>query len=563
MTRVTFVLLLLLTVALPVRAEPPPLPGGEGDGGEGSLTLFCTSAARADLPAETLRLAIQRELSAAVALSTSSSAVLSVTVERSNEARLRFLKADGGSIERSVELPQDSTRAIEVIAWVAGNLARNEAADLIAKYRRQSPPDPGPSVSGVPLVAERAPEKPPSPSRPVKPPDKAAARAESDRPPSPPLAFAPLNLSLFHPLALYPDSHRRRFAFELGLAYGRLGALGGAGLELGVLSVAGPLEGVALAGIALDVDGPTTGYTGALFYSGSRGDLTGVDTAFVSFRRGNVQGAQLATAFARADRVDGVIAATGLTLATDVRGANLAVAANVADSTEGVAAAAGVNVIRRVEGASLATGANIGEGVHGLTAAAGANVIGRVEGAALAAGANVSQEVKGVQIAVINVAERVRGAQIGIINVAGEVDGAAIGVVSIAKNGEIQATAWASNLAPLHASVKFRVGFAYSELGVAWEPGDDEYAFEQGLGAHLPLVGAFALEPGIHHSFTKSSNESLNEGEGTDRLHYRLRGVLRVARHLDVFAGGGLRHAAWGDLAGETDPEFFAGIALH
>jgi hypothetical protein len=554
MTRVTVIILFVLALAPPLRAEPSST---------GPLTLFCATPARADLPAETLRLAIERELSAVVALSASSSAVLSVTVERSNEARLRFLTPESVSIERSVELPQDSTRAVEVIAWVAGNLARNEAAELIEKYRRQSPPSPGPPATGVPPVAKRAPEKPPSPAAAATPAAKPAARTGSDRGGSTALGFAPLNLSLFHPLSLYPESHRRRFALELGLAYGRIGALSGVGLELGVLSVAGPVAGVALAGIALDVDGPTTGYTGALFYSGSRGDLTGVDTAFVSFRRGNVEGAQLATAFARADRVDGVIAATGLTLATDVRGANLAVGANVAASTEGAAAAAGVNVIRRVEGASLATGANIGEELRGLTAAAGANVIGRVEGASLAAGANVSQEVNGVQIAVINVAKRVRGAQIGIINVAGEVDGAAIGLVSIAKNGEIQATAWASNLAPLHASMKFRVGFAYSELGVAYDPSDDEYAFEQGLGAHLPLVGAFALEPGVHHSFTKSSNDSLGEGEGADRLHYRLRGALRVARHFDVFAGGGLRHAAWGDLAGETDPEFFAGVALH
>jgi hypothetical protein len=555
MTRVTLVLLFVLTLALPLRAEPSAT---------GPLTLYCNTPARADLPAETLRLAIERELSAAVLLSASSSAVLSITVERSNEAQLRFLTPESGSIERSVELPQDSTRSIEVIAWVAGNLARNEAAELIEKYRRQTPPSPGPTAADAPIVAKPAAAKPRSPPAAPRPPAGARARAESDRSgPSSALGFAPINLSLFHPLALYPESHRRRVAFELGLAYGRLGALSGVGLELGVLSVAGPVEGVALAGIALDVEGPTTGYTGALFYSGSRGDLTGVDTAFVSFRRGNVQGAQLATAFARADRVDGVIGATGLTLATDVRGANLAVAANIAASTEGVAAAAGVNVIRRVEGATLAAGANIGEQVHGLSAAAGANVIDRVEGASLAAGANVSQEVNGVQIAVINVAKRVRGAQIGIINVASEVDGTAIGVVSIAKNGEIQAAAWASNLAPLHASMKFRVGYAYSELGVAYDPGDDEYALEQGLGAHLPIAGPFALEPGLHHSFTKSSSESLGEGEGTDRLHYRLRGALQVARHFDVFAGGGLRHAAWGDLAGETDPEFFAGIALH
>jgi hypothetical protein len=555
MTRVTLVLIFLLGLAPSLRAEPSST---------GPLTLYCATPARADLPAETVRLAIERELSAAVLLSSSSSAVLSVTVERSNEARLRFLIPEGGSIERSVELPQDSARSVEVIAWVAGNLARNEAAELIEKYRRQSPPSPGPPAAGAAIVAEPAPAKPPSPPAAPRSPAGAAASADSDRNrSSSALGFAPINLSLFHPLALYPDSHRRRVAFELGLAYGRLGALSGVGLELGVLSVAGPVEGVALAGVALDVEGPTTGYTGALFYSGSRGDLTGVDTAFVSFRRGNVEGAQLATAFARADRVDGVIAATGLTLATDVRGANLAVAANVAASTEGVAAAAGVNLIRRVEGATLAAGANIGQQVHGLTAAAGANVIDRVEGVALATGANVSEEVNGVQIAIINVARRVRGAQIGIINVASEVDGTAIGVVSIAKNGEIQATAWASNLAPLHASMKFRVGYAYSEFGVAYDPGDDEYALEQGLGAHLPLVGAFALEPGVHHSFTKNSDESLGEGDGTDHLHYRLRGALRVARHFDVFAGGGLRHAAWGDLAGDTDPEFFAGVALH
>jgi hypothetical protein len=30
-----------------------------------------------------------------------------------------------------------------------------------------------------------------------------------------------------------------------------------------------------------------------------------------------------------------------------------------------------------------------------------------------------------------------------------------------------------------------------------------------------------------------------------------------------VFAGVGIRHAAWGDFVGEIDPEVLAGIALH
>jgi len=293
--------------------------------------------------------------------------------------------------------------------------------------------------------------------------------------------------------------------------------------------VLGPLHGVAFAPV-LDGRGPTRGFTASLFYTGG-GDLTGVDLSFVNHRTGDVAGAQLATAFAGARDVDGVIGAAGATLAANVRGAQ------------------------------LAAGANVGRSVEGWVGAAGANVVESVEGASLAAGANITGEVHGAQIGVVNVARKVRGLQLGVVNVAEEVEGTAIGLISVAKNGEIQGTLYTSNHLPLHAALKFRVGYAYSEVGAAYDPSDDTYAFEYGLGAHLGF-GAITVEPGVLHSTWKEGGESFDSGDPREYLHYRARVGWRFANHFELFAGGGVRHGAWGRTAGDVDPEVLSGIAV-
>jgi hypothetical protein len=196
---------------------------------------------------------------------------------------------------------------------------------------------------------------------------------------------------------------------------------------------------------------------------------------------------------------------------------------------------------------------------RGLVGAAGFNYVGKLEGASLAAGANIAGEVNGAQLGVVNVARKVRGLQLGVVNVAEEVDGTAIGVISIAKNGEIQATAYTSNHLPLHAAVKFRVGFAYSEIGAAYDPSDGTYALEYGLGAHFG-AGPITIEPGVLHSTLKEDGQSFDNGD--QYLHYRARVGWRFARHFELFAGGGVRHGAWGDTAGEVDPEVLSGIAV-
>ncbi len=550
--------LLPLLFASPVRAQSH------------TLELSCSVTGRADVSCEGVRASIERELGVGVALNGSAKAPLRVTVDQAGSARVGVLTSSSGSesIERTVELPADGARAVEVITWLTGNLARNEAAALITQYRERAARAEAEQAEAAAKAAREQAERAEAAAKAARAaagskPEPAAAPPKPKTEPAPAkqteLPLSPVNLSLFHPLALYPDSDRRRFAFELGLAYGRLGALRGFGVELGVLTVLGPLEGFAFAPV-IDGRGPTRGFTSSVFYTGG-GDLTGVDLSFVSYRTGNVIGAEIATAFAGAKNVDGVLGSAGATLAADVRGGQFAVGANVARSTQGVLAAAGANVANRVEGASFAAGGNVVHDVKGLVAAGIFNFSGKLDGAALAAGANIGGDVNGAQIGVVNVARKVRGLQLGVVNVAEEVDGAALGVVSIAKNGEVQATAYTSNHLPLHAAVKFRVGYGYSEIGAAYDPSDDTYALEFGLGAHFG-IGPLSIEPGVLHSTVKKDGESLGTGQPLEYLHYRARVGWRFLDHFELFAGGGVRHGAWGPTQAEIDPEVLAGVAV-
>jgi hypothetical protein len=125
---------------------------------------------------------------------------------------------------------------------------------------------------------------------------------------------------------------------------------------------------------------------------------------------------------------------------------------------------------------------------------------------------------------------------------------------------------WTSSELPLHTSVKFLAGYAYSELGVGVgreTSGADRWSFatEGGAGAHVPIIGGLALEPGVHFSQVFDTDD-FKGGPIEDNIHYRLRGTLRLSALLEVFAGGGARHGLGGRTKNDVAPEVLAGVSL-
>jgi hypothetical protein len=169
------------------------------------------------LDAEQLRAAIARELGVNVRLSAKDeSPALRVRLGNGRRATVRFQPPGERALERTVELPADPEPAYETVALLAGNLARNEASELLAQLRRPAPSEPEPaSEDGSPTSETPKPTRPaprPNPKTEGMPAPSKATPATTKKPDEPQLKSAPVNLSVFFPLALYRDSHQRRVA---------------------------------------------------------------------------------------------------------------------------------------------------------------------------------------------------------------------------------------------------------------------------------------------------------------------------------------------------------------
>lgn len=340
-------LLALALAVVPARAaEPAPLVVKVDVGASG-------------LSADVIRTAIGKELGVATSPEGATASSLSVRLVGSR-ARVSFVRKSGEKLEREIDLPAEPSSRVEVIALLAGNLARDEAAALIASLKKPEP-EPAPPAEPAPApVAEQKPADPPAKKSAEPKPEKVARRApEKHESSKRTTERGPLlaNLSLYHPISITSESEKRSFNVELGLAYSRIGGLDGFGLTLGHLRVEGPARGVGIGVLWTRLEGNADGAFGSAIFSEARGRLRGAEgSGVVLLRKGKVEGFQSAGAL--------------VYTAGDVEGAQLSI----------------VNV-----GADV-TGAQVGI-------------------------VNVGGHVRGSQVGLVNVADRVDGLPLGVVNV--------------------------------------------------------------------------------------------------------------------------------------------------
>src|SRR5689334_9230638 len=127
---------LLLDVSTALGAPHDPRPSG--------IALRTDGAAELDEPG--LRLALQSTLGVAVSEPRRERGedLATVVVRRhsSGSVTIVFVRPDGREVERTLDLPADRGLATETIALAAGNLVRDEAAELVAALAPPPPPAP-------------------------------------------------------------------------------------------------------------------------------------------------------------------------------------------------------------------------------------------------------------------------------------------------------------------------------------------------------------------------------------------------------------------------------------
>jgi hypothetical protein len=233
-------------------------------------------------------------------------------------AALTFTSVDDAWRARTIALPPDPSARLEMIVHLAGNLARDEAATLLAQL---SPPEP--LEIAMPEVEAPASAAPPREEIAV------AYRAER-REREGGIHFGyPLNLSIIPPLSadfVSPKRHAVSVSAAIGLSRGTDAISASGAIDVALGEVSGAQLGGAIT-VAPTVDGAQI--AGAIAVAG------------------RIRGAQLAGAVAVARDIDGVQIAGAINTARDVDGSQLAGAINVARDVDGLQLSGAINVARR------------------------------------------------------------------------------------------------------------------------------------------------------------------------------------------------------------------------
>jgi hypothetical protein len=338
-----------------------------------------------------------------------------------------FIRPDGREVERTLDLPADRDLATETIALAAGNLVRDEAAELVATL---TPP---PSPSEAPAL----PDELPTVDAANVPPGPAARRVtctDGER-----LFFGADFAPYAGTSSKYPDRWR---TLSLNFVGGYARGLHGFELGVGANIESAFMCGVQIAAGANVVLGDVRGVQLAPA-NVALGTVEGVQLGVVGLAKGNVEGAQIAT-----------VSIGGGTLV----GAQLGVVNVLKSSVDGNQTA-----VVNVAGADV-RGAQIG-------------VVNVAHGS-----------VDGVQVGTTNVATgEVRGTQVGVINYA-DVSDYPVGVVSVVRRGRTSVDGWVTEAGIGMAGVRHGGRVIHNIYGVGYRAGTPSgWSFALGLGARLEL----------------------------------------------------------------------------
>jgi hypothetical protein len=434
----------------------------------GILVALAASTARADRPdieltvsgsidATALGKSIAIELGRPVTSAADRCAApcLSVVVGDAT-ATIVFTTASGAVRQRTVALGDDRAQWPVVVTLLAGNLVRDEAADVIGLVPDKKPPEP---------VATAIEEQPPQ---------------TIEAPPAPVIVAPPSSVTVAPPLRLEDDGgigfaiglvplvstdltnvnrkHYLTFDLIVGMSGGETGfAMSGvadvvrgdvSGIQIagvvgttrrlsgiqvsGAAAVAGDVDGVQVAGaaaVADEVSGVQVG--GAVAYANHDAQVQVAGATAVAL---GAAAMQLAGAVAYADtdgdvQVAGAVTHSGRDANLQVAGAVTSAARDANLQSAGAVAYAGRDSNLQIAGAVAVTGNKADLQIAGAVAVATDSDM------QIAGAVNVASHVHGMQIAPINIASRNDGMQIGIINIGGGPDGDAFGLINIVPGG--------------------------------------------------------------------------------------------------------------------------------
>lgn len=542
--------------------------------------------------------ALEEEFGVSVA-ATQGEAPLQLRVKGRN-LTASFKNEAGEAVDRQLFLPEATEQQADAVALLAGNVARDEAALLLAQLtkaravqqeqeQKQSELEADQNAQDEKKLAEKEEKQKAKESGSTDPSEEGEKKEES--PPKQSIPVVPFSLAFSGDIATPPQLNQKQAQFGLGAVYMDVGALDGFGASLLLLrnrgrAQSGAGRGVQISGIWLGREEEFHGVSASFIAVTERGGTEGVQAGgIVAIQDGDIHGAQLSMVAAIAKgrikggqmslvtaSASGALDGVQLSLVSSFLGGNATgfqgslVSSITRGNVEGgqVAVAAAFTQ-HRVEGFQVGL-TTIAHDVDGFQFG-GVNLVqNELEGSQIGL-VNVTLGSPGTQVGLVNIGGEVRRNQIGLVNIARDVKGLAIGPVNFVPGLRTQVVGYGS-YSPSealegvpdhllgHVGVKVHSHSFYSELSFGLGPeskecssdaasgatsclgGGVEFAPGIAFGARIPLTKQLFLESDLQYQFQKAFSPS-NLHQHVIAPRFAL--GVQVSEHVAPYIGGGPR----------------------
>jgi hypothetical protein len=460
-----------------------------------------------------------------------------------------FENESGETVSRELNLPEAPSQQADAVALLAGNIARDEAAILLAQLtaaqekkaeeKRRLAETAEKLKEEEELILEKEQEQAVEERRLEADSERRKREAEAEEKEKaeklaqrPPIPIVPYSFTFSGDIGTPEKLSQKQTQFGLGAVYTDVGSVDGFAASILLLRNRGRAQngagrGAQLSLIWLGREGEFEGFSGSLIAATERGGTQGVQAGgLVALQDGDVEGAQLSLGAAVANgKIQGGQA--GLVMASapgDLQGIQLSLVASLmGGNVEGIQGSAIAASTRgNIQGGQLGgISAYTQEKVDGFQI--GFSTVAREIDGFQFGGVNVARHsVDGAQIGVvnygggeadtqvglINIGGRVRGSQIGLLNVAQDVDGVAIAPFNIVPGLRTQLVTYASythlqesrvgtpDPMMFHVGAKVLSGSFYSEFSFGLGPEGEECSGPTGDPLEC-TGGGVAYAPGV------------------------------------------------------------------
>lgn len=356
--------------------------------------------------------------------------------------------------------------------------------------------------------------------------------------------IVPVDVSLWHPVALVPDSPENTIYLNIGLPQTQQHNIEGVNLSLLGSKIKGKLDGISLTGFISENQCNINGVTIAGLGNFTNGELHGLAiSGGINLNFNNVKGVEVATV---SNFTIGHMSGLQFSLfnnfvAGQLRGVQLSPAMNVAASS--------------VNGAQISGMINISmEDLHGIQMGLG----------------NYARNFKGAQIGLVNsVGRGFKGVQIGLINYSYNHATLKLGLINVSSITHIQWMMFSGNNSYINLAARFKDKYFFNQIGVGFPSYYSNNSFSGELNYRAGLVLPFKRfslygDLGFSHFSLTDKDESSETPASLYAVQTHVTAEYQMLNKMSVFVSSGYQIASrYGEFkAYDKKPIFEFGITL-